>query len=289
MGAVKKILFVISLCFLSFITTNISAQASVKINKTDKTMYINDTYTLKVTGTKQYILWKSSDKKVASVTKKGKVTAKKAGTCIITAIIGSGMNNQKLSCRINVNSKLSCDDKIIRCYTDEYNSVRINTKHLSKYESLVIEEDNSKIVSADWDYKSDYFDIIVIPKKLGVTKIKVSVANEKDSVFSPKNDFITFLVVSYPDRTGWLDESNLKYYNLDFTLDFILIYEHIDDSSFDLDGIIDTTELQLNPDIDMQEDQSSYISNGLKYKIINGKQFYFDTKSLEDIFFYSML
>lgn len=289
MKLIRKILFTIALCFLFFIITDTSVCASVKINKTVKNMYIDDTYTLKITGTKQYTLWKSSDKKIASVTKKGKVTAKKTGTCTITATIGSGINNRKLSCIINIKSKLSCSDTIIKCYKDEYETVRIETKNLSKYEYLVIEEDNNKIASAEWDYNSDYFDIVIIPKKLGITKIKVKKANRKASFSGLENDFITFLIISYPDRSGWLSIPDLEYYNLYFTSNFSLVYEHIDNSSDDLDGFVDITEFKLNPDTDEKADKDTYISNGLQYKIINDEDFYFSTKGLEDIFFCTLL
>ena len=285
----KQILLTISLCFLFFIITDASVCASVKINRTNKTMYIDNTYILKVTGTKQYILWKSSDKKIASVTKKGKVTAKRVGTCTITATVGSGMDNKKLSCVINVKSKLSCNDTIIKCYKDEYESVRIETKNLSKYENLVIEEENNKIAYAEWDYNSDYFDMIIIPKKLGITRIKVSRVNNIETFSGSENDFITFLIICYPDRSGWLGIPNLKYYNLVLTSNSSLVYEHIGISGTSLNGFVDVTVFELNPDTDIKEDDGTYISNGLQYKIINDEDFYFSTKGLEDIIFCNLL
>ena len=61
------------------------------------------TFTLKVRGVsgKKNIIWKSSKKKVASVTKKGKVTARKKGTAIITAKIKA----RKFRCRVTVTAK----------------------------------------------------------------------------------------------------------------------------------------------------------------------------------------
>ena len=61
------------------------------------------TFTLKVRGVsgKKNIIWKSSKKKVASVTKKGKVTARKKGTAVITAKIKS----RKFRCRVTVTAK----------------------------------------------------------------------------------------------------------------------------------------------------------------------------------------
>ena len=61
------------------------------------------TFTLKVRGVsgKKNIIWKSSKKKVASVTKKGKVTARKQGTAVITAKIKA----RKFRCKVTVTAK----------------------------------------------------------------------------------------------------------------------------------------------------------------------------------------
>ncbi|MCI9470599.1 MAG: L,D-transpeptidase family protein [Lachnospiraceae bacterium] len=56
------------------------------------------TKTLTVTGTTLKISWSSSDPAVASVSKKGKVTAKKKGTAVISASVGCVV----LSCKVTV-------------------------------------------------------------------------------------------------------------------------------------------------------------------------------------------
>ena len=72
--------------------------ASVKISKTKYKMNKGEKFTLKVTGTKKTVKWSSSNKKVATVNSKGKVTAKKKGTVTITAKVGS----KKYKCKITV-------------------------------------------------------------------------------------------------------------------------------------------------------------------------------------------
>lgn len=47
------------------------------------------TYQFKVSGTKQKVKWKSSDKSIVSINSKGKATAKKAGTAFITAKVST--------------------------------------------------------------------------------------------------------------------------------------------------------------------------------------------------------
>lgn len=75
------------------------AASKVKINKTKETVYVGSSTTLKITGTNQKITWSSSDKKVATVSKKGKVTAKKAGTATIIARWQARNINAKLRLR----------------------------------------------------------------------------------------------------------------------------------------------------------------------------------------------
>ena len=72
--------------------------AKVKLSKTRLTLYLKKSATLKVKGTKKKVKWSSSNKKVASVSKKGKVTAKKKGTATITAKVGK----MKYRCKVTV-------------------------------------------------------------------------------------------------------------------------------------------------------------------------------------------
>lgn len=68
------------------------------INKTNATLKIGNTLTLKLNGTSQKVTWKSHDSSVATVNSKGKVTAIKEGTVKITAKIGS----KKYNCQLTV-------------------------------------------------------------------------------------------------------------------------------------------------------------------------------------------
>ena len=83
---------------------NVIEAKSVKVSKTKATLKIGESITLKTTlkpknVTETAITWKSSNKKVATVDKNGKVTAKKKGTCTITAITSNG---KKAKCKITV-------------------------------------------------------------------------------------------------------------------------------------------------------------------------------------------
>lgn len=55
------------------------------LSKKKLTMSVGESKTLKVKNTKKKVKWSSGKKSVASVSKKGRVKAKKKGTAVITA------------------------------------------------------------------------------------------------------------------------------------------------------------------------------------------------------------
>lgn len=69
-----------------------------RLNKKKITVYNSRSFRLKVTGGKGRIRWKSGNKKVATVSKKGTVTALKGGTCTVTAV----RNGIALKCKVTV-------------------------------------------------------------------------------------------------------------------------------------------------------------------------------------------
>lgn len=104
MKQTKKILVLMLALILSIAvipTTSVSAAKKVKLNKTKATIYEGKTVTLKLKNNKKKIKWSSSNKKVATVTGKGKVKGKKAGKATITAKVGK----KKYKCRVTVKRK----------------------------------------------------------------------------------------------------------------------------------------------------------------------------------------
>lgn len=105
----KRITKIIVMCTVLFVgcafttpaatgTLEAHAASKVKISKTKATITKGKTLQLKVKGTKKKVKWTSSKKSVATVNKKGKVTAKKAGKATITAKIGK----KKYRCKVTV-------------------------------------------------------------------------------------------------------------------------------------------------------------------------------------------
>ncbi len=81
-----------------------------KISKKSITLEVGETYALKISGTKQKVKWKTSNNSVASVSSKGKITARKAGNATITATVGS----KKYTCKVTVKAKEPDKPEVVR-------------------------------------------------------------------------------------------------------------------------------------------------------------------------------
>ncbi len=105
MKNIKKLLSIMVIALLVVTAIPIQAEAAVKISATKKTLYVGQSTTLKVTGTKKKVKWSSTNKKVATVTQKGKVKAKKIGVSTIKAkVLG-----KTFSCRLEIKEKTNSD------------------------------------------------------------------------------------------------------------------------------------------------------------------------------------
>lgn len=96
---------------------SLTAHASVRLTRSSKKLKYRKSFTLKVRGTKKKVSWSSSDKKIATVARTGRYTAKvkakkKYGTAIITARAGKVI----LTCRVYV-SKTGKISKAYRTVT----------------------------------------------------------------------------------------------------------------------------------------------------------------------------
>lgn len=78
--------------------TAVAQAATVKISKSKLTMEVAASTTLKITGTKSKVTWKTSNKAVATVTSKGVVKAQSVGTAKITATV----NKKNYTCTVTV-------------------------------------------------------------------------------------------------------------------------------------------------------------------------------------------
>ena len=112
MKFIKKILLsiFITICSLTFIQISVSDSpassiveaSSIRLNKTKYTLFVGKTFKLKIKGTNKKVKWSTNNKKISTVSSNGKVTAKKEGTCTITAKV----NGKKYTCKITVKKAL---------------------------------------------------------------------------------------------------------------------------------------------------------------------------------------
>ena len=129
MNVGKKILCgMIILCLIgqNLGGTNVAAAKSnaVKLNITKKKISVGSSFQLKVKGKvsrKTVVTWKSSNKKIAVVSKKGKVTGKKVGKAQITVTVGR--NNKKAVCKVTVQKKKNSSSKPVTTLTPDSNVV----------------------------------------------------------------------------------------------------------------------------------------------------------------------
>lgn len=165
---------------------------SPRLNYKKLSLYKGNTRQLKLKYTKKKVKWSTSNKKIATVSKNGKVTAKKVGKCTITATAGG----KKYKCKVTVSYR-ECDfGAVLWDYDTRGNYFVVKYRNLGS-KPLTI---TSGIKVKDVDYKS--FDRKIKLKK----KIKIKPNTTK---------FVRFYVKG---RTTWPDYE-------DFTLFYKFNYD----------------------------------------------------------------
>ena len=122
-----SLFLMLSLVFLPAI----QVKAAPRLNAKSVVLIKGQKKTLKLMGTKAKVTWKCKSQKIASVTKKGIVTARKKGTTKITA--KSGKKNY--SCTIKVEEPKISKKTLTLKINKSYNLKMIGTKQKIKWSS----------------------------------------------------------------------------------------------------------------------------------------------------------
>ena len=146
-----------------------SKKAKPKLNKTKISVKTGKTYTLKVNGTTRTPKWKSSNKKVVSVDRNGKVKGLKAGkTATITVQLASGL---KKSFKVKVQKKNVATKslKVVNVSTGKKVSSKVSLK---RKQTLKLATTVSPITSKEKvKYSSSNKKVVSVSSK-GVIKAK---------------------------------------------------------------------------------------------------------------------
>lgn len=158
-----------------------SSAASVKLNKKSITLITDSSTTLKVTGTKKTVKWSSMASDIASVSSKGKVTAKSTGTTYIVAKVG----DSTYKCKVKViNGKITTGKSDVTISSNE--TVKVKIKALGGH-SIAAESMNENIAVVS--FKGSKWDGDIIKLKItgiyaGETTVKVYSKKYPKSVYA---------------------------------------------------------------------------------------------------------
>lgn len=147
-----------------------SSAASVKLNKKSITLITGTSTTLKLTGTKKTVKWSSMADDVATVSSKGKVTAKSTGSTYIVAKVGK----TSYKCKVKViNGKITVGKSEVSLKSNE--TVKVKIKALGGH-SIAAESMNENIATVSFKGSKWNGDIINLKIKgvyAGETTVKV--------------------------------------------------------------------------------------------------------------------
>ena len=210
-----------------------------KLNKKSVTLSVGKSSTLKVTGTKQKVKWISSNTAIATVSSKGVVTARKKGTAVITAKVGS----EKYICKVTVKEK------------------KKPTTTSSKYKKVVDYITNHGKLNSNYNY------FISIEKKSSDTTYAAAIEYDEDI---KALNLILISSMEFELGSGKTAlEVTINNNATSADVDYVWIYSHqYGTNAVEMEAIINPKTYSGLSDINFRE-----VSNtgNLSYKNINGQ------------------
>ncbi len=153
----------VALCML---LNNIDAHAANAINKTTLSLIKGESIRLTISNPSTTVKWKSGNKKVATVSSKGLVKAKKKGKTYIYATIGK----KQKKCFVRVNNTLSVDNSELTISEPTTINIRYTDKGTVSKKLT-----STKIIESKWGkWTGDYLSLNLVPLKKGDEVIKIT-------------------------------------------------------------------------------------------------------------------
>jgi hypothetical protein len=197
---------VIILVILQFTETpTIVHAAKIKISKKKVSLYIGETYKLKVTGTNESIKWTSSEKSIATVSKDGTITGIKKGGSFITATIGK----TQLKCYVIVKTDINKELKNISQEFLEYKNSN------GEIESISCLLTNNSNVDFTFGFKMTFYN--AAGEKVSVNNLhglKSSIFKSQSilvTVDNPQKEY-TYYTLEYTDVFDSVNYKNMQKY-----------------------------------------------------------------------------
>lgn len=106
LGKKKIVAYLMAFAMILSVAVPVNPQAmaattttpNIRLNKTELYLVVGQSYKMKVRGTTKKVTWKINKKKIATISKAGKVKAKKVGKATITATV----SKKKYKCKLRV-------------------------------------------------------------------------------------------------------------------------------------------------------------------------------------------
>lgn len=116
------------------VTVLAASKNEAAINITDIVMKKGQSRTLKISGTKKKVTWKSSKTSVVKVNSKGKMTAKKSGTATITGTVKQNKKQsaKKYICKVQVSAAGKKDKKVLIAYFSQTGTTKAVASKIHK-------------------------------------------------------------------------------------------------------------------------------------------------------------
>lgn len=152
-------LMLLTAIMLSTVSLKCFALNKISLNKKSVFMNVKSSLTLKLKGAKGKIVWKSTNKSVATVSKKGKIKAKKAGKTIIIA----KHKNKSYKCKVVVKNK------------------KVKAKNNKKNEAKIINVTNLSLNTDEIAlFEGDSYNLVysLLPQNATIQEVKWSTSDD---------------------------------------------------------------------------------------------------------------